>query len=112
DEALDTAYRALVGADEDGEAQRPVAVRLVPLGSAASEGDPLRLGDIRGRAALADAVRDCWAGLWSDTALARRTEHEQPPASVACAVLVQAIGPAAGHGRLILDGTDPAPIHM
>jgi hypothetical protein len=112
DEALDTAYRALIGTDADADAARPVALRLVPLGPAASEADPLRLDDIRGRDALADAVRACWAGLWSDTALARRTEHEQPPASVACAVLVQAIGPEAGHGRLILDGTDPAPIHV
>jgi rifampicin phosphotransferase len=45
--------------------------------------------NVRGPEALLVAVRDCWASLWTERALAYRARRRIPPASVALAVVVQ-----------------------
>lgn len=95
-EAIVTAYAAL------GDGDRTVAVRSsataedLPDLSFAGQQDTYL--NIRGEAALLKAVRDCWASLWTDRAIAYRTrvgiEHED----VALAVVVQELVAADAAG--------------
>ncbi len=103
---LASAYRELAAAlgattDATDDPYPAVTVQRVPLGTGAAASIPSPT-TIAGSEALADAVRDCWADLWSAAAVGGRGEHEPSPAAVACAVRVQRSvdGPA---GRLALD---------
>jgi pyruvate,water dikinase len=56
--------------------------------------------NIRGEGALLDAVKKCWASLWTARALAYRMRQGIDPASVSLAVVVQQMVPADAAGIL------------
>ncbi|HEY1920546.1 MAG TPA: PEP/pyruvate-binding domain-containing protein [Streptosporangiaceae bacterium] len=78
-----------------------VAVRSSALGEDSAEhsfaGQHDTVLDVRGDAAVLDAVKTCWASLWSDRAAAYRHPGHQ---AQAMAVIVQAMVPAEVSGVL------------
>ncbi len=54
--------------------------------------------DIRGEAALLDAVKRCWASLWTARAIGYRARNGVAPEDVALAVVVQELVPADAAG--------------
>ncbi len=56
--------------------------------------------NIRGEAALLDAVKKCWASLWTARAIAYRQRQAIDPAAVSLAVVVQRLIPAQAAGIL------------
>ncbi|MFV0373411.1 PEP/pyruvate-binding domain-containing protein [Microbacterium sp.] len=99
--AVDTALRAAY-AELDGG---PVAVRssatAEDLPGAAFAGQQDTFLGIVGDEALRDAVRRCWASLWTDRAIAYRERLRIPPESVAIAVVVQRMVPADYAGVML-----------
>lgn len=95
-ETIADAYRAL------GEG--PVAVRSsataedLPDASFAGQQDTYL--NIDGAAAVVDAVRRCWASLWTDRAVAYRARAGIDPATVSLAVVVQRLVDADAAGVL------------
>ena len=89
-----TAYRALDGV--------PVAVRSsataedLPFASFAGQQDTYL--NVTDAVALLDAVRKCWASLWTDRAVAYRASRNIDPATVALAVVVQRMVDAEAAG--------------
>lgn len=89
-----TAYRTLDGV--------PVAVRSsataedLPFASFAGQQDTYL--NIIDAVALLDAVRKCWASLWTDRAVAYRASRNIDPATVALAVVVQRMVDAEAAG--------------
>ena len=89
-----TAYRALEGV--------PVAVRSsataedLPFASFAGQQDTYL--NVIDAVALLDAVRKCWASLWTDRAVAYRASRNIDPATVALAVVVQRMVDAEAAG--------------
>lgn len=80
----------------------PVAVRssatAEDLAEASFAGQQDTYLNIVGDEALLAAVRDCWASLWTDRAIRYRAQHGVDQASVALAVVVQRLVPAAAAG--------------
>lgn len=82
----------------------PVAVRSsataedLPLASFAGQQDTYL--NVLGADAVLDAVRRCWASLWTDRAVAYRATHGISPSTVALAVVVQRMVDAAVAGVL------------
>jgi rifampicin phosphotransferase len=80
----------------------PVAVRSsatvedLPGMSAAGQHDTYL--NVRGEAAVLDAVKRCWASLWSARAIGYRARHGVEPGDVSIAVVVQQLVPAAAAG--------------
>jgi len=80
----------------------PVAVRSsataedLPGLSAAGQHDTYL--NVRGEAAVLDAVRRCWASLWSARAIGYRARHGVEPGEVSIAVVVQRLVPAEAAG--------------
>jgi phosphoenolpyruvate synthase/pyruvate phosphate dikinase len=80
----------------------PVAVRSSattedrPGMSAAGQHDTYL--NIRGQAAVLDAVKRCWASLWSARAIAYRARYGIGPGDVSMAVVVQRFVPAEAAG--------------
>ena len=56
--------------------------------------------NVRGAVALMEAVRQCWASLWTARAMAYRARQEIDPADVSLAVVVQQLIPADAAGVL------------
>ncbi|MFF2314893.1 PEP/pyruvate-binding domain-containing protein [Arthrobacter sp. NPDC058097] len=89
-----TAYRTLGGV--------PVAVRSsataedLPFASFAGQQDTYL--NVIDAVALLDAVRKCWASLWTDRAVAYRASRNIDPATVALAVVVQRMVNAEAAG--------------
>ena len=113
-EAVRGAY-AILGAP-------PVAVRssatAEDLPAASFAGQMETYLNVRGETALLDAVRRCWASLWTARAISYRANQGIPPAAVSLAVVVQELieADAAGvlftanpvNGRrdqMVIDGT-------
>ncbi|MET3721580.1 pyruvate,water dikinase [Arthrobacter sp. UYEF21] len=96
-EALQAAYAAL-GNDV------PVAVRssatAEDLPSASFAGQQDTYLNVVGAAAVVEAVRSCWASLWTDRAVSYRATRGIDPASVALAVVVQRMVDATAAGVL------------
>ncbi|MEV4020267.1 PEP/pyruvate-binding domain-containing protein [Nonomuraea angiospora] len=59
--------------------------------------------NIRGAEQLLDAVKRCWASLWTDRAIAYRDRHDIPRDQVAIAVVVQELVPADAAGVLFTE---------
>ncbi len=84
---------ALSGAPSAGKGVVPVAVRSsataedLPEASFAGQQDTYL--NIRGEAAVLEAVKKCWASLWTARAIAYRARQAIPPGDVALAVVVQ-----------------------
>src|SRR5918993_2284354 len=92
--AITTAYAEL--------GRGPVAVRssatAEDLPGAAFAGQQDTFLDVEGEPALLDAVRKCWASLWSERAVAYRQRREIDDALVRMAVVVQRMVPAEVAG--------------
>lgn len=56
--------------------------------------------NIRGEKALLEAVKRCWASLWTARAIAYRARQGIPPETVALAVVIQQMVPAESAGIL------------
>jgi rifampicin phosphotransferase len=116
------AYRAVAGNNRDGFTSRPIpedmAREITEAWSALGEG-PVAVRssataedlegasfagqqdtylNVRGAAALLDAVRECWASLWTERAVAYRARQGIDPAEVALAVVVQRMVEADAAG--------------
>ena len=80
----------------------PVAVRSsatvedLPGMSAAGQHDTYL--NVRGEAAVLDAVKRCWASLWSARAIGYRARRGVEPGEVSIAVVVQQLVPAEAAG--------------
>ncbi|MEA5456404.1 PEP/pyruvate-binding domain-containing protein [Sinomonas sp. JGH33] len=89
---------------ELGPAGTRVAVRssatAEDLPGAAFAGQQDTFLDVEGPDAVADAVRRCWASLWTDRAVQYRERQGIAPADVAIAVVVQRMADAAAAGVL------------
>lgn len=96
---VQAAYAGLGGADP---AYVPVAVRSsataedLPFASFAGQQDTYL--NVVGQDALLAAVRNCWASLWTDRAVAYRASRGIDPSTVALAVVVQRMVDAASAG--------------
>ncbi len=91
----------------------PVAVRSsatvedLPGMSAAGQHDTYL--NVRGEAAVLDAVRRCWASLWSARAIGYRARYRIAPGDVSIAVVVQQLVPAEAAGVMFtIDPVDGA----
>ncbi|MET3173028.1 UNVERIFIED_ORG: phosphohistidine swiveling domain-containing protein [Arthrobacter sp. UYCu721] len=82
----------------------PVAVRssatAEDLPSASFAGQQDTYLNVVGSAAVVEAVRDCWASLWTDRAVSYRASRGIDPAAVALAVVVQRMVDATAAGVL------------
>jgi phosphohistidine swiveling domain-containing protein len=92
----------------------PVAVRSsataedLPGMSAAGQHDTYL--NVRGEAAVLDAVKRCWASLWSARAIGYRARAGVEPGEVSMAVVVQRLVPAEAAGVMFtVDPVDGAP---
>ncbi|WP_344784940.1 PEP/pyruvate-binding domain-containing protein [Microbacterium kribbense] len=89
------ARAAIVAAYERLGADTPVAVRssatAEDLPGAAFAGQQDTYLNVVGATAVVDAVRRCWASLWTDRAVAYRAAHAIDQAQVRIAVVVQAM---------------------
>src|SRR5262249_26969466 len=56
--------------------------------------------NVRGGERVVEAVKRCWASLWTARAIGYRARQEIPPADVALAVVVQQLVPADVAGGL------------
>ncbi|WP_433875962.1 PEP/pyruvate-binding domain-containing protein [Sinomonas atrocyanea] len=102
DPATEHAVRAAL--IELGPEDVAVAVRssatAEDLPGAAFAGQQDTFLDVSGPDAVLDAVRRCWASLWTDRAADYRTRQGIDPAEVAIAVVVQRMVPAEAAGVL------------
>jgi rifampicin phosphotransferase len=82
------AYKQL---SEDG--QRPVAVRSSATAEDLPEmsfaGQQETYLNVRGEQALVEAIKNCWASLWTARAMAYRARQGVDPATVSLAVVIQ-----------------------
>lgn len=101
-EQLGDAYRTL--ADVAGIAEVAVAVRssatAEDLEDASFAGQQDSYLNVAGAARLAEAVRNCWASLWTPRAIGYRRRHNIGPDEVSLAVVVQLLIDADAAGVL------------
>ncbi len=99
--AIQQAYAALGPAEK---ALVPLAVRssatAEDLPGASFAGQQETYLNVRGEQALLQAVKRCWASLWTARALAYRARQGIDPATVSLAVVVQVLIPASAAGVL------------
>jgi pyruvate,water dikinase len=104
---------ALLAHWREGLQGAPVAVRssatAEDLADASFAGQQDTVLGVRGPAALLAAVRQCWASLFSERALAYRLHHGVPSATAAMGVVVQRLVEADVAG--VLFTADPASGH-
>ena len=97
-EAIRQAYAGL------GKGEVPVAVRssatAEDLPEASFAGQQETYLNMHGEAMVLDAVKRCWASLWTARAIAYRTRQGIAPDSVVLAVVVQELVPADASGVL------------
>jgi phosphoenolpyruvate synthase/pyruvate phosphate dikinase len=87
-----------------GEGGMPVAVRssatAEDLPGASFAGQQETYLNIRGEAMVLDAVKRCWASLWTARAIGYRARHNIASQDVSLAVIVQILVPADAAGIL------------
>jgi len=97
-EAIRRAYAQL------GGAELPVAVRSSATAEDLPEmsfaGQQETYLNMRGEAQVLDAVKRCWASLWTARAIGYRARHTIAPQDVSLAVVVQQLVPADAAGIL------------
>ena len=102
--SLDPEFRHELAAAVEKLGPTPVAVRssatAEDLPGAAFAGQQDTFLNVEGPDAVADAVRKCWASLWTDRAVEYRKRQEIAPADVAIAVVVQRMVDAEAAGVL------------
>src|SRR6266540_7231187 len=94
------AYKELTGGDECVSVAVRSSATAEDLPDASFAGQQETFLNIRGVAALLDAVRRCWASLWTDRAVSYRANHGIDPAAVRLAVVVQRMVDAQVAGVL------------
>jgi pyruvate,water dikinase len=110
-EALRAALDALAGPGEpQARADPALVVRVSARGAGCGAGATFL--DSADPDTLSDAVRDCWASLWSDSLVAYRAAHEISPIGVACAILVQRRITPSHTGRLLAAGPDASQVTL
>jgi pyruvate,water dikinase len=96
--AIAGAYAAL------GDDDVPVAVRssatVEDLAGLSAAGQHDTYLNMRGEAAVVDAVRRCWSSVWSARAIGYRADRGIAPGDVGIAVVVQRLVPAEAAGVL------------
>src|SRR5439155_21835988 len=96
--AVREAYARLGGGDV------PVAVRssatAEDLPDMSFAGQQETYLNMRGETMVLDAVKRCWASLWTARAIGYRARHGIPPEEVSLAVVVQELVPADAAGIL------------
>ncbi|WP_346958564.1 PEP/pyruvate-binding domain-containing protein [uncultured Arthrobacter sp.] len=95
DAAVRTAYAAL-GAQPAVAVRSSATAEDLPFASFAGQQDSFT--DITGADAVVDAVRRCWASLWTDRAVAYRSANGISHREVGLAVVVQIMADAATAG--------------
>jgi rifampicin phosphotransferase len=100
--AIASAYAAL-GDDVPVAVRSSATVEDLPGMSAAGQHDTYL--NVRGGATVLDAVKRCWASLWSARAIDYRARAGVEPGDVSIAVVVQQLVPAEAAG--VLFTTDP-----
>ena len=93
--AIAAAYASL-GADVPVAVRSSATVEDLPGMSAAGQHDTYL--NIRGEAAVLDAVKRCWGSLWSARAIGYRARRGVDPGDVSIAVVVQLLVPAEAAG--------------
>lgn len=96
--AITQAYAALPGEQPAVAVRSSATAEDLPDASFAGQQDTYL--NIRGEAALLEAVKNCWASLWTARAIAYRDRNRIDPAAVALAVVVQVMAPADAAGIL------------
>jgi rifampicin phosphotransferase len=103
--AIAGAY-ARIGDDVPVAVRSSATVEDLPGMSAAGQHDTYL--NVRGEAAVLDAVKRCWASLWSARAIGYRARRGVEPGQVSIAVVVQQLVPAEAAGVMFtidpLDG--------
>ena len=97
-EAIEQGYAELIGVDT------PVAVRssatAEDLADLSFAGQQETYLNIQGTQAVREAVKKCWASLWTARAIGYRMQHQIDQAAVSLAVTVQELVPAEAAGIL------------
>jgi len=93
--AIRQAYRKL-GADVPVAVRSSATAEDLPTASFAGQQDTYL--NVVGADAVVEAVRNCWASLWTDRAVTYRADRGIDPSSVALAVVVQSMVDAAAAG--------------
>jgi pyruvate,water dikinase len=95
---IERAHAALL----DGQLDDPVAVRSSATSEDAADASFAGLQDtylwVKGAGSTVDAVRRCWASLYSTASIGYRLKHAMPEAEVAMAVVVQRMVDAIAAG--------------
>jgi len=95
---------ATLGRDNDAAADVPVAVRssatAEDLSDASFAGQHETYLNVRGEEAVLDAVRRCWASLWTARAMAYRARQGIPTDAMAMGVIIQQLVAADVSGVL------------
>jgi phosphohistidine swiveling domain-containing protein len=103
-EAIRRAYDDLGAYAGLGEGDVPVAVRSSATAEELPEmsfaGQQETYLNIRGAEAVLEAVKKCWASLWTAQAIGYRARHHIAPQDVSLAVVVQVLVPADAAGIL------------
>jgi hypothetical protein len=94
-EAIADAYAALGG---NVAVRSSATAEDLPEASFAGQQDTYL--NVTGDAAVCDAVKRCWASLWTARAMAYRFRQTIQPADVSLAVVVQTMAPASAAGVL------------
>jgi len=94
-DAISGAYASL-GEDAPVAVRSSATVEDLPGMSAAGQHDTYL--NIHGEAAVLDAVKRCWASLWSARAIGYRARYGIQPGDVSIAVVVQRLVPAEAAG--------------
>jgi rifampicin phosphotransferase len=104
--AIAAAY-ACLGDDVPVAVRSSATVEDLPGMSAAGQHDTYL--NVRGEAAVLDAVTRCWASLWSARAIGYRARRGVEPGEVSIAVVVQRLVPAEAAGVMFtIDPVDGA----
>jgi phosphoenolpyruvate synthase/pyruvate phosphate dikinase len=97
-DAIRQAYAALPGQDPAVAVRSSATAEDLPEASFAGQQETFL--NVNGASAILDAVRKCWASLWTARAIAYRLRQGITPDSVALAVIVQLLIPAEAAGIL------------
>jgi rifampicin phosphotransferase len=92
------AYKALPGANPAVAVRSSATAEDLPGASFAGQQETYL--NIQGADAVLEAVRKCWASLWTGRAIAYRLRQEIDPSKIALAVVVQLLVPAEAAGIL------------
>ncbi len=96
---IKSAYEGLMQAGDTAVAVRSSATAEdLPTASFAGQQDTFL--NIQGEAALLDAIKKCWASLWTARAISYRLRQDIDPSSVSLAVIVQQLIAANSSGVL------------